>query len=501
VTLRVMLVEDQSLIRMGIEMALSSQNETEIEIVSKAENGLLAVQSYASERPDVVLMDMVMPVMDGLTATRKIKEIDRNAKIIFLTSNSAIEDILAAFALGANGYCMKDIEPHALVESLKTAYDGGLCVDSRIAASILDYVTARGALPKGEGETTGNGTRLNERDMEVLQLLIDGLASELSSSINTKLTVLNILNKVVVLNDGPEVRKNAGPDSNGLQVDISDKLEFIEMLGAGGMSTVFKARQKHSGRMVAVKIMQSTDSGLWQRFIREARIMSTLSHPSIVAIDELITDGDGTAYIVMELVDGPTLSGILECGGAMIEQEAVPIFLQCAHALVYLHESGVIHRDIKPSNIIVYCENEETIFAKIADFGIAKNNDAVENRLTMAGEIVGSPLYMSPEQCRGEDLDERSDIYSFGCVMFEVLCGFPPFVGSNYFETMTMHVNQPAPLLDEYETPRRKISPKLKQIVAKCLEKLPEDRFQNSRQLLTELEAIRMPAATIDGSQ
>jgi Serine/threonine protein kinase len=472
-----MLVEDQALIRMGIEMSLSS--ESDIEIVSNLENGLLAVQAYPQTRPDVVLMDIRMPIMGGVEAARKIKQLDRNAKIIFLTSNDSIEDVFSAFAVGGSGYCLKDIEPEKLIESLKTACDGGLAIDARIAGKMLHFIATIEALPK----SVSDDIKLNPRDQEVLHQLASGLKSE-QMTVHTKLSVINILNKIILLQEVPPGR---ALDVSDLALTVSSKFELLEELGAGAMGQVFKARRKQSGELVAIKILHSHDKDSWQRLIREASIMTQLSHPGIIRIHDLLVDSDRIAYLVMELVDGPNLSDVLDCGGAMIEKEALQIFVQCTSALDYLHVNGIVHRDIKPSNIILYSENEESIYSKLADFGISKQNNDMQ-RLTRRGEVFGSPLYMSPEQCRGEELDARSDIYSFGCVMFELLNGFPPFVGNNSFETMSMHVKYPPP--DSHEWTRQNVTPNLKSIVKKCLSKSPNDRFQSSKDLLKALDSV-----------
>ncbi len=493
VLIKVMLVEDQIITRMGLEMLISSQSE--LSVVSKVENGMQAVETYQRVRPDVVLMDIKMPVMDGLEASRRIKEFDKNAKIIILSGSDSFEEVFEAFALGANGYCMKDTSPTALIESIKTAYCGGLSLDPRIAKNMLHFVAARDALPVSENPMAAT-TRLNLREEEVLNQLVSGLTSE-QMTVSTKLSVINILNKMVAISGhahtGAELRPTVDPV---ITASIREKFEFIEPIAQGGMGIIFKAQQRQSGKMLAVKVLRDSafDVASRQRFIREASIMSCLAHPNIVAVQDFLVDPDGTAYLIMELIDGLNLCDVLDCGGAFVEHEAVPIFVQCLEALEYLHSSNVVHRDIKPSNIILYSENSESIRVKIADFGIAKQNVSAENQLTIAGEIFGSPLYMSPEQAKGEDLDERSDIYSFGCVMYEVLTGSPPFVGSNSIETMAMHVKDPVPDLDSFATPHRRVSPGLKRIVMRCLAKFPRDRPQSATEVLGELNRARKPS-------
>lgn len=488
--LNVMLVEDQALIRMGIELALQQVSNAEIQVTSVAENGEQAVREYSRQKPDVVLMDIRMPVMDGLEASRQIRAEDKNAKIIFLTNNDSIEDVFSAFSIGASGYCLKDIAPSNLVESIKTAHNGGISIDSRIAANMLRFLTSKDAMPaQRDTAQMYNSTRLNSRDAEVLGQLINGtIGAEMT--VNTKLSVINILNKVATLT-GDAGGRSYSEQQNLMESTVSAKFEFLEVLGQGGMGTVYKARNKQTDKLVAIKLLKHTSGSAWQRFIQEASIMTKLSHRSVIKVYDLLSDPDGTSYLVMELVDGPSLVNVIECGGAIIQKEAVPIFIQCVDALEHLHRAGVIHRDIKPNNIILFSEDETTIVPKIVDFGVSKNLSMEPgDRLTMQGEVLGSPLYMSPEQCRGEDVTHLSDIYSMGCVMFEVLSGFPPFIGENYLETMILHRKAPLPNLREHMNSRHQLAPELHAIVDKCLAKEPNDRFQSAEQLCAELKTV-----------
>ncbi len=481
--LNVMLVEDQSLLRLGIELALSSTSE--ISIVCKAENGKQAVEMYTSSPTDVVLMDIKMPILDGLAASRAIRNFDKNAKIIFLTNNESIADVFEAFSIGASGYCLKDIDAKMLIQHIQTAASGGLAIDSRIAENILRYLMSKQAMPD-QKSTQPFTSKLTNKDAQVLNQLVNGAISENALTIDTKLSIINILSKVCALSPLSSISPNfvdIGEDS------LSRSYEFLQVLGKGGMGTVFKARKKDSGQVFAVKML-SYDSSQFaiERFVREAAVLSKLSHRSIVGVHDFHIDSEGFACIVMEFADGPNLSDVLDCGGAIIEKEAVPIFWQCAEALLYVHSAGVIHRDIKPSNIIL-CNEENILVPKIVDFGLAKNKNPLgaDERLTLQGEIFGSPLYMSPEQIRGGATTESTDIYSLGCVMFEVLTGVPPFMGSSPTDTMAMHLRDPVPNLSALVSRKLSISEPLQQVIEKCLAKDPEDRFPCAKSLASEL--------------
>lgn len=485
--LNVMLVEDQELMRMGIQLAVQKVSNSRIAITAVAENGEEAVQKYSEIRPDVVLMDIRMPVMGGIEASKQIRAQDKNAKIIFLTNNNSIEDVFSAFSAGASGYCLKDVEPSMLVNFIDNANHGGISIDPRIAGDMLRFLTAKDAMPDLRSTAQMyDGNRLNARDAEVLRQLIDGSSMD-KMSVNTKLSIINILNKISSLGD----TRGTTYDKSQFAEAASRKFEFLELLGKGGMGTVYKARNKATDELVALKIFDPNLAVARQRFLHEASIMTKLSHDSVVRVLDYFVDPDDSAYLVMELVDGPSLMSVIECGGAIIEKEAVPIFIRCADALEHLHRAGVIHRDIKPNNIILFSDDEHTLLPKIVDFGVSKSMSLnARERLTLQGEVLGSPLYMSPEQSRGGDVSPRSDIYSMGCVMFEVLCGSPPFAGENYFETMTMHARSPLPKLREWMSPKHQLSSGLLEIVEKCLRKSPDERFQTADELVLALKSL-----------
>jgi len=485
--LNVMLVEDQALIRMGIELAITKISQSQIVVSSVAESGDEAVRNFTHLRPDVILMDMRMPGMDGLEACKQIREIDKHAKIIFLTNNETVEDVFSAFSSGASGYCLKDVKPDTLVDFIRKAHDGAISVDPRIATLMLRFLTSREAMPDLKATAQMNATCLNARDAEVLGKMINGSAGE-AMTVNTKLSIINILNKIASLSDTGRTTDCSGAVD---RVAVLDKYELIELLGRGGMGTVYKARNKISGDLVAVKILVPGSESAWQRFVQEASMLTKLSHQCVVKVFDFLVDHDGTTYMIMELVDGPSLMNVVDCGGPIIEKEAVPIFLRCAQALDHLHRAGVVHRDLKPSNIILFCEDEKTIIPKVVDFGVSKFSNLLScDRLTLQGEVFGSPLYMSPEQCRGEDVTCHSDIYSFGCVMFEVLTGFPPFVGANYFETMNLHSYAPVPNLRECSGGKHALSSALITIVEKCLAKSPHERYEGSDLLVKDLTLV-----------
>jgi len=270
--------------------------------------------------------------------------------------------------------------------------------------------------------------------------------------------------------------------------------EILSHLGSGGMGEVWRARDRRIGRDVAVKVLPESfahGEELLQRFELEARAAGALNHPGLVTIFDVGTT-DGAPYIVMELLEGQTLRAVLEdaAPAALPVRKAVDYAIQIASALAVAHEKGIVHRDLKPDNIFVTADRR----VKILDFGLAKlavnATDADGRRhtakhLTSAGFIVGTPGYMSPEQVRAAPLDHRTDIFSLGSVLYEMLAGRPAFEGESVIETMhAVLADEPPPL----EKPD--VSPGLEAALRRCLEKDPGARFQSARDLAFHLQSL-----------
>lgn len=260
---------------------------------------------------------------------------------------------------------------------------------------------------------------------------------------------------------------------------ISDRYEIIEKVGSGGMADVYKARCHRLNRFVAIKVLKSeysNDTSFVMKFRAEAQSAAGLSHPNIVNVYD-VGDDDGLYYIVMELVEGITLKNFIERKGKLEIRESVGIAIQIAQGLEAAHANHIIHRDIKPQNIIISKEGK----VKVTDFGIAKA--ATSN--TINSNAMGSVHYISPEQARGGYSDEKSDIYSLGVTLYEMLSGRVPFGGDNTVSVALAHIQTEA-------VPLRQINPEipysLEQIVMKCMEKKPERRYLSAAELIADLK-------------
>ncbi|MGH2442760.1 MAG: protein kinase domain-containing protein, partial [Chloroflexota bacterium] len=269
---------------------------------------------------------------------------------------------------------------------------------------------------------------------------------------------------------------------------IAGRYQIEGLLGRGGMARVYLAVDTMLGRQVAVKVLNSdgvSDPTFVERFRREARSAAQLNHPNIVAVydwGEEDREFGSTYYMVMEYIDGPTLKQVIADRAPLSEVEALDVAEQVATALDVAHGHGIIHRDVKPHNILLAPDG----WVKMTDFGIAQATGV--SRLTLENVVTGSPHYLSPEQARGDRVDARSDLYSLGIVLYEMLTGWEPFGGASVQEVLTQHVHEPPPSLREHNA---KISAVTESVVGIALAKAPSDRFADAAAMRDALRQAR----------
>ncbi len=262
------------------------------------------------------------------------------------------------------------------------------------------------------------------------------------------------------------------------------RYEIVKELGKGNMGVVYQAHDPNIDRMVALKVLRPdrvADQALVARFMKEAKAIGRLSHPGIVTVYDVGKDRD-TVYIAMEYVTGRPLDEVIRSGGLTTTEQAVEVVRQVAEALDYAHSKGIVHRDVKPSNIII----DDGKTTKLTDFGIAHMEDPAAGTMTQAGEILGTPAYMSPEQVKGQSVDGRSDLFSLGVILYELVVGQRPFGGNNLaaiFHSIAQQEPKAPAEIDPF------VSKRLSDTIVKAIAKDPEQRFQSGREMSKALQA------------
>ncbi|HEY9719689.1 MAG TPA: protein kinase [Trichormus sp.] len=260
--------------------------------------------------------------------------------------------------------------------------------------------------------------------------------------------------------------------------------ELLRVLGAGGMGTVFEAKHLVLHTNVAVKMINTSqlNDRVLLRFQREAQTANKLKHPNLVGVTDCGITKDGAPYLVMDLIEGPSLKDLLHQKGSLPVDDALNLVMQICEGMTFAHERGILHRDLKPANILLTKQADNSYQVKITDFGIAKLLGSDEGtQLTRTGEVCGSPQYMSPEHTSSRATDARADVYSIGCILYELLTGAPPYSGNSVIETLYKHVNERIPTLEEGSLGKN-FSPQLEEIVAKALAKDPDNRHASAKE-------------------
>src|SRR3954449_4149362 len=290
---------------------------------------------------------------------------------------------------------------------------------------------------------------------------------------------------------GPHAHHDEGHDVNATPRLLGGRYEVGEVLGRGGMAEVHRGRDTRLGRTVAVKVLRSDlarDPTFQARFRREAQSAAALNHPSVVAVydsgEDRTSNGVAAPYIVREHVEGRTLRELLSGGRTLPWQEALRITSGVLAALAYSHRAGIVHRDIKPANVMVTPQGD----VKVMDFGIARAMADASATMTQTQAVIGTAQYLSPEQAQGLPVDARSDLYSTGCLLFELLTGRPPFVGESPVSVAYQHVGEKPQPPSSFN---HDVPPPYDNITLHALEKKRENRYQSATEFRNDLIAAR----------
>ncbi len=329
-----------------------------------------------------------------------------------------------------------------------------------------------------------------------------GSKSETDSDSNVAQTGNDLLKHL-----GDTIAKKSAPENSLLSIQkfkaddiLAGKYQIVKFISRGSTGMIYQARHIMLDKVFAIKVLslgEVTSETSSARFQREAHAAASLSHPNIITVHDFGILPEGTLYLAMEYLEGETLAALLEREGRLDFKRAIPIFVQVCMALEYAHTQGVIHRDLKPSNIMLVKDYKGDNLVKVIDFSIAKFTiqKANQKTITKPGQIFGTPLYMSPEQCKGKKPDNRSDIYSLGCVIYQALCGAPPLLGDSLLTTIYKHVND-LPLPFSQQINGANIPKELEAIIFKTLAKEPENRYHSASELraaLTHFEQTYKP--------
>jgi eukaryotic-like serine/threonine-protein kinase len=450
---RIFVADDEDLVRESLEQWFTFLGD---QVVTVA-NGDLADLHLQTNDYDVLILDWEMG--RGLTGPDVVREYrgrGGNGIVILLTGRGDLADKEVGFEAGVDDYMVK---PFHLKE-----------IGAKVKA-LLRRVQPRAAQPEPKKQS-------------IRVTVCDSCGTIYDAGSTHCFDCCELLNEEEFEFPGGE--------------QFSSKYEVNGVLGRGGMSIVFKARHRVLNKDFAIKFLdvsRARDAEYLRRFELEAQALSRMSHQHVVAIHDYGVSEDRHPYIVMDFVEGVPLSRAL----CQLDQFSIPrcmaIFMQSCQGIGHAHKQGIIHRDLKPGNIILG-EREDRLHVFIVDFGVAKRietEDKPAERLTKEGKVFGTTTYMSPEHCLGQQLDQRSDIYAFGCIMYEMLAGRPPFVGENVLDTLQKQIYE-RPLALKEARGKDDLPGELEKIVHKTLEKFPENRYQSMDELLAALLTVRPTA-------
>jgi len=518
---KIVLVEDHQIARLGLKLLL--EEIPGFRVIGQAETGNQAVDKTLELKPDVVIMDIGLSGGNGIEATLKIKNTLPQVRVIMLTSHDDDQDIFAALRVGADGYCLKDIRATDLAHGIWSVKQGFAWLDPRIAKRVL-------GAPDRPTSPNNAANDLFELDFGLLYLVERGfdndeIARELKmSKTQVREKMRSIIESIFLSDKSVETiklfrrqlaahitddlsRQGASVEDTDTAISslavneiFADKYVLEVLIDRGGMGRIYKAKHIHMDRPLAIKILLpnlAQNRKLLRKFRDEVVSASALNHPNLVTIYDTGT-WRGLPFLVMDYIDGIGLDRVLRKEARLELDRFLDIFIQVFDAIGAAHKENLIHCDLKPSNMLLTKQHgKETV--KIVDFGLARmicppGTDA-HLLPTESFELAGSPLYMSPEQCCGKEVDQRSDLYSLGCVMYESLTGFLPFKGDTAMEVLTKHITELPKRFAEICPDLPKYPPAIEDMVLQLLAKEPNQRIQSVIEVKNVLQQLRAQIA------
>jgi CheY-like chemotaxis protein len=461
--------------------------------VVDAADGLGAMAIAERERIDVILSDIEMPVCDGFELLRRLKANDatRDIPVIVVSGFGDVADVVRCIELGAEDHLSKPFD--------------GLLLQARVRASLerkrlrdqeVDYLrrVAQLTLAAEEVETStyqhGSLAHIADRDDALGRLarVFDRVVSGLQArEAKLRRRIRAFKDEIHYAKGRPSLSLLSLSDAQTLAVGfvLAGRYGILDKLGSGGMGVVYRALDHELGEEVAIKVMHAerlrTDPSLIERLKMETRLARRITHPNVVRAHDF-GEWQGMYFLTMEYVKGITVESLIEMQGRLSAASALAIGTQLAEALVVAHAQQIIHRDIKPANLLV---DDEGVL-KVTDFGLAR---PIENErpLTGHGSVVGTPMYMAPEQLFGGKIDERSDLFAAGVILYECLSGLPPFDATTPTAIFARMLEGPPAPVDSLAP---EVTPGLAAIVHALLQYEPPDRLQSARELAERLREV-----------
>ncbi len=510
---KVMIVEDHDLVRLSVKLSLESTGK--IEVVGEATTGAAGINLARLSDAQIVIMDLGLPDFDGIEATRKIKD-STNKKVIVLTSHSDEKSIISALKAGVDGFVLKDTKTEDLALALISIASGNAWLEDSIAQTVSAALFPRSAancvltdlelkimaMVRGGLTMEDAAQRLQLHVFDVHKRLVNALrrtahriaeqekASGLHLSVNDREFERALICKKCYLHVQGDLQY-CPEDGTALEPDpligslLTDRYMILSLIGTGGNGAVYKAKHRFTGKYFAIKVLHhdlSQCAELVNRFRQEAIAVAGLDHPNLVSVIDFGVTNDGVTFMVMDYLEGQSLVTLVRETGPLDYKQAVPIFVEVCKGVERAHQAGIIHRDLKPGNVHVCLNEQKGAQIKVLDFGLAKVHGENNIVMTVPGEIFGSPAFMSPEQCRGQKLDARADIYSMGCLMYQVLTGHTVFTAQSAPEVMYHQIyTQPRTFAEI--APNLNVPLLVEMVVMKCLAKSESKRYQSMEDL------------------
>jgi CheY-like chemotaxis protein len=443
---RILIVDDDENNREVLRRRLVREGHATVDAV----NGIDALEKVAADRFDLVLLDVMMPEMDGYETLQRLKRGPgtRDIPVIMISALDDLRSIVRCIESGAEDYLPKPFDPVLLRARIDSSLEKKRFRDQELdyLAQVDRVIEAAAAVEAGAYDRSSLTAIAQRADaLGRLARVFDSMAGEVRSRENRLRSRVRELRQEIDAARGYRAETESfegGQLAAGTM--LADRYEILELLGHGGMGAVYRARDLELEEDLAIKMLRPefvADPESLERFKTEIRLARRISHPNVVRTHDF-GETDGVRFLTMELVEGLTLRDLIDSRGKLGVSAVLAIAAQLAESLAIAHAQGVVHRDIKPQNLLL----DDAGVLKVMDFGVACLSQR-SSKLTQAGAIVGTPAYMSPEQLIGEHVDERSDLYSVGVVLYECLSGRPPHDGGSAITLIAKVLREePAPL-------------------------------------------------------